>query len=74
MYFGFDTTSAAEAAKQRLTEANFGALAWDVDHENRCIGEALREAERASEEASYTEAGKEVDWKNDPRFAERSTH
>ena len=46
MYFGFDTTLAAEAAKQRLTEANFGALVWDVDHENRCIGEALREAER----------------------------
>jgi hypothetical protein len=75
MYFGFDSLEKAEAAKGRLEAANFQVWLWDLDIENKILGTALRQSEAQGFEASLDDGfGNQIDWKNDPRFAEKKEH
>jgi hypothetical protein len=76
-YFGFETWESALAAQARLQDSNFHSHLWDVDVENQIAGRFLRQAEAEGYEVSmhpHDDDSVEIDWKNDPAFAERKSH
>jgi hypothetical protein len=76
-FFGFETWESALAAQARLQDSNFHTHIWDMDIENQIEGKFLRQAEAEGYEVSlhpHDDESVEIDWKNDPAFAERKSH
>lgn len=82
--FGFETWESALAAQARLQDSNFHSHLWDEDVEKQIVGKFLRQAEAEGYQAEVDgyevrlhprdDESVEVDWKNDPAFAERKSH
>ena len=70
-FFGFGTMESALAAQARLQDSNFHSHLWNEDEEKQIIGKFMRQAEAEGHEVSVHQEGVELDWKNDPAFAER---
>ena len=64
----------ALAAQDRLQDSNFHSHLWNEGEENQIIGKIMRQAEADGHEVSLHRDGVELDWKNDPAFAERKSH
>jgi hypothetical protein len=73
-FFGFWTMESALAAQGRLQDSNFHSHLWHEDEENQIVGKIMRQAEADGHEVSLHRDGVELDWKNDPAFAERKSH
>jgi hypothetical protein len=76
-FFGFWTWESALAAQARLQDSNFHSHLWDEDVENQILGKFMRQAEAEGYEVRlhpHDDESVEVDWKNDPAFAERKSH
>jgi hypothetical protein len=73
-FFGFGTMEVALAAQGRLQDSNFHSHLWNEDEENQIVGKLMHQAEAEGYEVSLHLDGIELDWKNDPAFAERKSH
>jgi len=76
-FFGFDSMETALAAQARLQDSNFHSHLWDEDVENQIAGKVMRQAEAEGYEVSlhlHNDESVELDWKNDPAFAEKKSN
>jgi hypothetical protein len=73
-FFGFVTMESALAAQARLQHSNFRANLMTEDEENQIFGQFLRQAEAEGHEILLREDNVEIDWKNDPAFAEKKSN
>jgi hypothetical protein len=74
-FFGLETWELALAAQARLQDSNFHSRVFNEDLEDRVLGKFLRQAEAEGREVEvYDGNGERVDWKSDPRWAERKSN